>query len=142
MVTRAEAYYRREHRESPAVIETAEDVDRMIDYLLSGEEWHTAASVGSTDRPLLPSGSTDHEFLVGVSPQKVAGVITFGCGGQTLATLGAVDSGDELRYHIAGHDYYFPGNSEIPLDRVREAVKEFVFSGGQRPTCVDWQPFD
>ncbi|MFC3572801.1 Imm1 family immunity protein [Streptomyces yaanensis] len=28
---------------------------------------------------------------------------------------------------------------EIPIDLVRQVVKEFVFSGGIRPTCIEWQ---
>jgi hypothetical protein len=28
---------------------------------------------------------------------------------------------------------------ELPVELVSQAVKEFLFSGGQRPTCVEWQ---
>ncbi|MFI0967903.1 Imm1 family immunity protein [Streptomyces sp. NPDC021080] len=27
----------------------------------------------------------------------------------------------------------------VPIDVVRQAVKEFVLSGGQRPTCLEWR---
>ncbi|WP_406601295.1 Imm1 family immunity protein [Micromonospora yasonensis] len=35
--------------------------------------------------------------------------------------------------------YEFPPNSEIPIDLMRRAVKEFCLSGGQRPPCVQWE---
>ena len=42
-------------------------------------------------------------------------------------------------YFIVGNAIEFPDRSKIPIDLVRRAVKEFLASGGQRPTCVQWQ---
>jgi hypothetical protein len=40
-----------------------------------------------------------------------------------------------------GNDTDFPVDSEIPIDLIRQATKEFIASGGERPTCVQWQPY-
>ncbi|MEW1903456.1 Imm1 family immunity protein [Streptomyces sp. NPDC086147] len=142
MRTRAEAHYKDDHGNGPDEIETPEDVDRMIDHLLSGEEFRTAAKVVSTDRRTLPSGSPDHEFIIGVNPELRRGAISFGYEEGTYVTAGDLRDGCEPLYHVAGHEAYFPENCEIPLDLVRATVKQFVFSGGNRPDCVDWKPFD
>ncbi|QIZ37196.1 Imm1 family immunity protein [Saccharopolyspora sp. ASAGF58] len=33
-----------------------------------------------------------------------------------------------------------PG-AEVPIDIARNALRQFTTTG-QRPTCVEWQPFD
>ncbi|RSS57504.1 Imm1 family immunity protein [Streptomyces sp. WAC01280] len=33
-----------------------------------------------------------------------------------------------------------PEHCKIPADLVRAATKEFIATGGQRPTCVEWKP--
>jgi hypothetical protein len=40
---------------------------------------------------------------------------------------------------LLGHVREFMPGSEIPIDLVRQAVKEFLGSGGQVPTCIEWQ---
>ncbi|HEX6681597.1 MAG TPA: Imm1 family immunity protein [Candidatus Limnocylindrales bacterium] len=44
-----------------------------------------------------------------------------------------------VAYNLMGTADEFPPASEIPLDHVRHAVKEFLASGGQRPQSVQWQ---
>jgi hypothetical protein len=39
---------------------------------------------------------------------------------------------------IGGEEHTFPIDSEVPIDLIRQAVKEFLASGG-RPSCVRWQ---
>jgi hypothetical protein len=46
---------------------------------------------------------------------------------------------DELVYY-AGQDREFPIDSQLSIDVIRTAVKEFVASGGKRPTSIDWKP--
>lgn len=56
------------------------------------------------------------------------------------ARSGATGGGDgQVAYCAIGHRREFPDHSEIPVDLVRQAVKEFLISGGQRPECVQWQ---
>ncbi|MFB7234858.1 Imm1 family immunity protein [Streptomyces sp. NPDC056269] len=140
--SRAEAHYRSEHKSTPDRLQTPEDVDRMIDSLLTGEKFHTLARVVSENRQMLPSGFPDHEFMVGVNADRQMGAITFGCEEGSFSTVSDPESDDEPVYHLAGHDFYFPESCEIPLTLIRDAVKEFIFSGGKRPSCVAWKPVD
>ncbi|GAA4604366.1 Imm1 family immunity protein [Actinoallomurus liliacearum] len=45
------------------------------------------------------------------------------------------ETGDELWYD----DSPFPPDAEIEIDQVRQAVREFLATGGARPQCVTWQ---
>jgi hypothetical protein len=56
-----------------------------------------------------------------------------------VVTLGSPEGRGEVSYFIVGNATEFPDRSEIPIDLVRRAVKEFMVSGGQRPMCVQWQ---
>jgi Immunity protein Imm1 len=47
--------------------------------------------------------------------------------------------GEERSYFYMGHWRGFPANSEIPLDLVRAAIKEFMATDGARPECIRWQ---
>ncbi len=80
MNPRAEVFYRRDQGSEPALLSSPEDVDALIDELLTG-----------------------------------------------------------VVCHSTGEFTEFPGPCEIPVGLVRRAVKEFLTSGGQRPTCVRWQ---
>jgi hypothetical protein len=46
---------------------------------------------------------------------------------------------DEIRYYYMGNDREFPPHSEVPLVVVRQATKEFLTTGGERPTVTEWQ---
>ncbi|GAA1287780.1 hypothetical protein Psi02_70310 [Planotetraspora silvatica] len=135
---RAEAYYRKEHAEKRPVLSTPEEVDTLIDSLLAGPAFHNMAELHSLDRALLPSGFPDHELLVGVDRKLQVGVLEFMDDGNVV-TLGSSEGRGEVSYFIVGNPTEFPDRSEIPIDLVRRAVKEFLVSGGQRPTCVQWQ---
>ncbi|WP_353962457.1 Imm1 family immunity protein [Streptomyces sp. NBC_01221] len=45
----------------------------------------------------------------------------------------------EVTYFVAENPTEFPATAEIPLALVRQAAKEFLSSGGRRPTCTQWQ---
>jgi hypothetical protein len=132
-----EALYRPEHIGKLEVITTLAGVDTMIDALLAGPENENLAQVFSRERPLLPAGVHDHELLAGVDKDRMVGVLAFRDDGN-WASLGSEGRGIVL-YYITGHPAEFPDRSEIPVDLARQAVKEFLVSGGQRPECVQWQ---
>ncbi|MEU2510287.1 Imm1 family immunity protein [Streptomyces sp. NPDC007863] len=141
MEAKAKAYFKSEHTSAWEEISTPEDVNRVIDYLLFGDkEYHSAAKFCSLKRMALPSGSPDHEFIVGVNPESKMGAITFSFDNHDLASVGETGSHEELFYHVAGHEAFFPENAEVPIALIRDAVKEFVLSGGELPTCITWQP--
>ncbi len=114
----------------------------MIDALLTGPAFHTMAQVHSLEREKLPSGDFDHELLIGVDAAFQVGAITFMDVSGNYATAGAPGSREEPVYHIMGHLTEFPEESEIPIGLVRQAVKEFISSGGCRPECVAWKEME
>lgn len=137
---RAEARYLQEHGKEPVMLTTDEDVDALIDALLTGPAYNNMAQLHSLERPLLPSGYPDHELLVGVNRDLPVGVLAFmDAEYGNLVTLNPSEGRGEVSYSISGQATEFPDRSEVPIDLIRKAVKEFLFSGGKRPECVQWQ---
>ncbi|MFG2755335.1 Imm1 family immunity protein [Streptomyces wuyuanensis] len=134
-----QAFYRDEHSDEPSVVRTSEDVDSLIDDLATGPEFENLAVLHSSERDPLPSGFPDHEFMVGADGDRQLGVLSF-MDARNFVSLGSSESsGRAVTYFVAANPTEFPGTAEIPLALVRQAVKEFLSSGGQRPTCVQWQ---
>jgi hypothetical protein len=130
-------YYLFEHDDSPVVITTAEEVDTLIDRV-------RAESPGQA--PILMdvhmSGDPYSQGMdVGVSNDR--GVIRYSgrdWPGGVVSTGNGSANGAELSYFYMGHWRGLPANSEIPLDLVRKAMKEFMTTDGARPTSLRWQP--
>src|SRR5882757_534695 len=99
------------------------DVDRLIDTLLTGEEFHNLANLHSLDREPLPSGCPDHELLVGVNRSLSVGVLEFMDASGNLVTLGPETDRGEVVYHIAENPTEFPDRAEVPIELIRQAVK-------------------
>ncbi|WP_030273969.1 Imm1 family immunity protein [Streptomyces sp. NRRL B-24484] len=144
-----EARYRSTDMEDPVLLSTAEDVDRLVDALLTGPLWHDAAHLLSTARTrrwVGPPGHElyvpDHELYVGVDRDDLTGALALALPEGHVASAGGPGSRRQVVHHVAGHPTEFPDDSEIPLALVRAAVKEFLSSGGRLPTCIAWKPFD
>ncbi|MFJ8078828.1 Imm1 family immunity protein [Streptomyces sp. NPDC096176] len=133
-----QAYYKKQHAEEPALISSPEDVDALIDSLAFGAEFESMAVLQSLQREDLPSGFPDHEFLVGANGERQVGIVSFVDDKNYISTSASKVQG-EVVYHVAENPTEFPAAAEIPLPLVREAVKEFLLSGGRRPTCIEWQ---
>ena len=135
---RVQAYYRREHGDNPVLLHSASDVDALIDVLLLSRPSENLAALHSLERPLMPAGVPDHELMVGADGDLQVGVLSFMDDGN-FVSLDSSEGRGEISYSIIGNATEFPNYSEIPISLVRQAVKEFLSSGGQRPTCVQWQ---
>jgi hypothetical protein len=122
MNNRVQAYYRNEHGEDPVLLQGASDVDALIDVLLASRPSENLAALHSLARPLMPAGVPDHELLVGA-----------------FVSLDSSKEEGSVFYSIMGSATEFPVDSEVPIGLVREAVKEFLSSGGRRPNCVQWR---
>lgn len=121
---------------------TVEDVDSLIDALTNGPANHNLAQLHSLDRSKLPSGYPDHELMVGVNRKLPNGLLAFmGDDTGTLFTAGDSGNSEEIleHYFLVGHQMEYPGRSEIPIEIVRKAVKEFLLSGGLKPISVEWK---
>ncbi|MER6557895.1 Imm1 family immunity protein [Streptomyces sp. NPDC001027] len=133
-----QAFYRREHGDNPVLLQSATDVDALIDALIASRASENLAALHSMERPLMPAGVPDHELLVGADGDLQVGVLGFMDDGNFVSLAPSKGRG-EVSYSIMGNATEFPDGSEIPIALVRQAVKEFLFSGGQRPACVQWQ---
>ncbi|MET9053364.1 Imm1 family immunity protein [Streptomyces bacillaris] len=143
MKARAEARYRAKDGEKPELLYAPEDMDAVIDALLVGQEGpirENLAQVHSLERETLPSGYPDHELMVGVDKDLQVGILSFMDASGNFVTLGTLEGRNDPTYYIQGHMTEFQARSEIPIDLVRQAAREFVSSGGKRPTCIEWQP--
>jgi hypothetical protein len=138
----AQAQYRPVHGDEPEILSSPEDVDALVDRLLAEDFDHTIAALYLVERPLMPAGVPDHEFLLAVDPQLQVGALMFRDASGNWASLGSADGRTEVHYSLMGNDTAFPPYSDIPLDDVRCASKEFLASGGQRPASVRWQETD
>jgi hypothetical protein len=139
MQYRVEARYTSENVKRPVIIKSIEDVDGLIDALLTGPQYENLAQLHSLQRSLLPSGDFDHELLVGANGDLGLGVLAFMDSNGNVVTRGPSDGRAEPIYWMIEHRREFPDFSEVPIHLVRQAVKEFLLSGGLRPSCVEWQ---
>jgi hypothetical protein len=136
------AYYRHEHNRNPVILTSNEDVDQLIDALLGETFHHTMAALYVRERPKTDQGLPDHNFRIGIDPERKLGSLKFagtvdGTTGVWYAA-GQTPQHDEVFYEYAGHPEDFPLDSEVSLDLIRAAVKEFLATGGDRPASVEW----
>jgi len=137
-----EAYYLAEHAAGRPVLRTPEDADSLVDALVAAPASRNLAELHSLDRPLLPSGFPDHELLVGVDGNLGVGVLEFMDARGNFVSFNPEGGRKDIVYAIAGNLTEFPDSSEIAVELVRQAIKEFLDSGGLRPECVQWKEPD
>ncbi|MFF2382631.1 Imm1 family immunity protein [Streptomyces sp. NPDC058108] len=135
---RVHAYYRHEHGDSPVLLQSPSDVDSLFDALVAGGPSENLAALHSLERPLMPAGVPDHELLVGADRDLQVGVLAFMDDGNWFS-LDPFRGPGQTSYSIMGAATDFPTNSRIAISLARQAVMEFLSSGGQRPTCIQWQ---
>lgn len=135
----AMALHRITQKGNPAPLTTLEQADSLIDQLLESSGAEGLAQVHSLERTRLPSGYFDHELLVGADGELGVGLLAMANRHGNFVTVGTLDSRADPAYSLAGHRTEIPGHSEIPINLVRKAFKEFLTTGGSRPTCVDWK---
>ncbi|WP_416518551.1 Imm1 family immunity protein [Streptomyces achromogenes] len=138
MTSPVQAYYRHDHGDKPVLLQSPGDVDALIDALLVSGPAENLACLHSLERPLMPAGFPDHELLVGANGDIQLGVLAF-TDEDVLVSFDPSAGRSEACYSIMGSATEFPICSEIPISLVRQAVKEFLLSGGRRPTCIEWQ---
>lgn len=141
MTAKVTAYYLHGHGRTPVVVRTVEEMDRLVDDLLAQPFDNSVSTMYSSARPNRPNGLPDHELAVAVSAEDGVGGLWFNGDGANWYTRGTPSRYDQVFYYYMGSEREFPHDSEIPLDLVRQAAREFLLNGGQRPTCVAWQKF-
>jgi hypothetical protein len=132
------AYYKHEHDAEPLRLETAADADRFIDGLLSEDYEHSVAALYVEGR-INAAGAPDHELLVAINNEDGdVGALRYMGGGGNYYSRGQAGGDKEVTYYYTGSDREFPADSEIPIEAIRRAVKEFLVTS-ERPTAVEWQ---
>ena len=96
----AQAQYRPVHGDEPEILSSPEDVDALVDRLLAEDFDHTIAALYLVERPLMPAGVPDHEFLLAVDPQLQVGALMFRDASGNWASLGAADGRTEVHYSL------------------------------------------
>ncbi|MFJ3221651.1 Imm1 family immunity protein [Kitasatospora sp. NPDC086801] len=136
-----EVRYKSGHGENPPIITTIDGLDAVVDDLLSGvDSYCTMAEVYSLDRELMPSGFPDHHFIVCADRDLGMGLVSYADEHGNVTSVGSPETRTEPTYHMVGHMTTFADHSEVPIPLVRQALKEFLTSRGQRPECIEWQP--
>ncbi len=141
MTDTVRAFYK--HGHGPTLLETAADVDALIDAVLAEPFGNSVIALYSTARPLMESGVPDHELRVALYAEaKVGGIRYAGDDGTQEASWyvpGQVSQREEVFYYYQGHDQGWPGDSEVSIEQVRQAVREFVDGAGARPQSFEWR---
>lgn len=123
----------------PTIITTPEEVDAFIDTFLTADFDTSIAMLEVRERPLNANGFPDHELSVAINAQDKVGALHYMGPDHIGFSKGQVSKYDEVVYYYLGNDHEYPRDSEISIETIRQAVKEFLASGGERPTCVQWQ---
>lgn len=138
----AKVYYKHGHGKNPVIVRSDADIDALVDALLAESFFNSMATLCVAERAVNAAGFPGHEFGIAVDNESGLGGLWYSGNGGSWFSLGVRSERDEVFYYYMGHDRGFPIDSEIPVDLVRQAAKEFLASGGERPTCVQWQPYE
>ncbi|MFI1768277.1 Imm1 family immunity protein [Streptomyces sp. NPDC020800] len=139
MLRGAQAVFLEEHRNAPVLLDSEHAIDAMVDALIVADPLHNAAQLVSLDRQMFSSDMPDHIFLVGVSAGGQSGILSYSTGEEGALIPAGEATAPLAIYMLNTHPREFLEPTEVPIDLVRQAVKEFVLSGGRRPTCLEWR---
>ncbi|WBQ03229.1 Imm1 family immunity protein [Kribbella sp. CA-293567] len=138
-MTTAKAYFKHGHGDDPVIAATDDDVDQLIDALVT-ESWENSVAAVYVDGRLNSAGVPDHELLVAVDYEdKTRGALRYMGRDGVYLSKGISSEADTVLYYYMGSDREFPRGSLLALDDIRTAVKEFLASGADRPTSIKWQ---
>ncbi|MFD7161479.1 Imm1 family immunity protein [Kribbella sp. NPDC059898] len=136
-----EAYYR--PSDGPTLLKNADDVDALIDTVLAEPFGNSVIALYSAARPLVAAGVPDHELRVALHAEANVGGIRYagddGAQEGSWYVPGQVSSREEVFYYYAGHDQGWPQDSEVTIEQVRRAAREFVSGNGARPGSFEWR---
>jgi len=141
MANTVRAFYK--NGEGPTLIDTPADIDALVDAVLAETFENSVITLYSTTRPLMDSGVPDHELRVAIFAEaKVGGIRYAGDDGTNEGSWyvpGQVSQREEVFYFYQGHDQGWPQDSEVSIEEVRQAVREFVDGNGARPGSFEWR---
>ncbi|MBK1786041.1 Imm1 family immunity protein [Prauserella cavernicola] len=86
---------------------------------------------------LFNSADPTHELIVGVRGDR--GCLLWGTAEASFRPADGLNTDHVPYFTWQGHDFEQDPGVETPVERVYQAVREYVTTG-QRPTCVQWVP--
>jgi hypothetical protein len=130
-----EASYK--HGVGVKLLRTDDDIDAFLTELLNAGPDYQSAAVYAIDE------ATDedpaHELVIGVDQATALGAVRYAGDEGEWFSRGERINPDGVRYLYYGTAHEFPADSEVPLDQVRQALRELLSSEGGRPESVTWQ---
>lgn len=140
--------------DEPVTVRSRAALDELLEDVFSNEQPHPTVVVAH-DRPTIgPLHLPDHQIKFAADP--VAGVAALYAMGspsfvdradvtdrsphRAWVSQGACD-GEVILWLDSDAGIRFPSDAVISLDKLREALHEFMRTG-QRPTCLGWQEID
>ncbi|MGZ3142452.1 Imm1 family immunity protein [Lentzea chajnantorensis] len=113
------------------------DIDGFLTELLNAGPDYRSATVYAVDEAA--DEDPAHELVVGVDEATGLGAVRYaGDDGEWFSKGGKVNP-DGVRFLYYGTAHEYPADSEVPLDLVRQALRELLANEGKRPECVTWQ---
>ncbi|GAB3832788.1 Imm1 family immunity protein [Kribbella italica] len=135
-----EAYYK--NGAGATMLSSAADVDALVDAVLAEPFENSVIALYSNDRPQTEQGYPDHELRIALYAEAKVGGIRYAGSDRTARGVwyvpGAVSERDEPFYYYQGHDEGWPQDSEVSIEQVRQAIRQFVEDNGARPSGPEW----
>ena len=134
------AYFKHGHGENPVILETAQDADALVDALLSEDFDNSVAALYADTRTRVNPDYPDHELRIAWFAEGKVGGIRYAGGDSKDVTYvpGKTSEREEVFYNYMHHDEGWPVDSEVSIEQIRQAVREFVEGNGARPTGLEW----
>lgn len=123
-------------QDDPATVVTSvEELDALVDRVLAE---NADESVPSMIQVAVADAPQQGAVQVGLAADVgfIAGLFNDGSAGTSRGSA----TGEEKRvYDYMGHAREVPVRAEIPLDQLREGLREFLTGGGQRPSNIAFE---
>ena len=139
-MSKVEAYFKHGHGDNPVVLQTTADADALVDAMLLEDFDNSVAALYADARPL-KSELPDHELRIAINAEGKVGGLRYAGGetGDVTYVAGQTSTREEMFYLYMTHDEGWPKDSEVAIEQVRQAVREFVEGDGARPQSFEWK---
>lgn len=138
-----DAYYDPEHR-APVALSTSAQADELLDRMAAEAESpdvHVGV-VAQLDRKDDADGWSTLQFGARAANTMCGFVIYLGKGEPGAISDNGGTSPELIEYDYQSHERTVPQNAEITWQTVRQAVHDYVASGGAQPRSVPWREMD
>ncbi|WP_107658087.1 Imm1 family immunity protein [Nocardia suismassiliense] len=130
-----EVSYLPQHRDDPITPESADELVAVIDDMVSDFDLdHSYMMI------ILTSAEDKVAVLnIGILADKGVGSMEFQGDEGGYYSKGVEDAGKPVFNWDFGNPRFFPGDSRIEIESIKQALVQFYETGGSRPENVDWQ---